>query len=306
MAEAVAHNRWAEVGALAQTPPTRHRPQAGYQVAEGSVIFYGKAYRAVVVHSSAQDQRRQQRLARDLEASLRTLETTVGAAATQEDVCHAEAEATAAPLRALQSAYHHVAVVVEERPTYGPGRPSHQQPRVVKALRYGLQGTRQARSEVIARKTQETGCVVLLTHVPTAGEMAHRAGDVLRASKEPHGIEQNCGFLKDPLMVNRLFLKQPERSEALGVVCLLAPLLWRLMERSLRLHVERTGHAWPGWDTQETTRPTAFMMMTQFAAVMVLKVGPQRQLAQALSAVQQPYLAALGVPMACFTGASGG
>jgi transposase len=306
IAEAVAHNRWEEVGVLAQTLPTKHRPRTFYTVAEGSVTLYGKAYRAVVVHSSAQDQRRQQRLAHDLEASLRTLATTVGEAAKQEYFCHADAEATAAKLRALQRAYHQVAIVVEERPKYGPGRTSQKQPRVVKARRYGLQVTLHARSEVIARKTQETGCFVLLTNVPTAGKMAHRAGDVLRAYKEQHGIEQNFSFLKDPLIVNSLFLKQPERIEALGLVLLLALLIWRLMERSLRLHVEMTGNALPSWDKQETTRPTAFMMMTQFAAVMVLNVGPQRQLAQALSAVQQPYLAALGVPKACFTGAGGG
>jgi transposase len=275
-------------------------------VAEGSVTLYGKAYRAVVVHSSAQDQRHQQRLARDLEASLRMLATTGGETAKQEYFCHADAEATAAKLRALQSAYHQVAVAVEERPKYGPGRPSHRQPRVIKALRYGLQVTLPARSEVIARKTQEMGCFVLLTNVPTAGEMAHRAGDVLRAYKEQHGIEQNFGFLKDPLIVKSLFLKKPERIDALGLVLLLALLIWRFMERSLRLHVEMTGNALPGWDKQETTRPTAFMMITKVTAVMVLKVGPQRQLAQALSAIQPQYLAALGVPTACFTGASGG
>jgi hypothetical protein len=93
---------------------------------------------------------------------------------------------------------------------------------VVKALRYGLQVTLHERAEVIARKTQETGCFVLLTNVPTAGAMAHRAGDVLRAYKEQHGIEQNYGFLKDPLIVNSLFLKKPERIEALGLVLLLA------------------------------------------------------------------------------------
>jgi hypothetical protein len=144
IAEAVAHNRWEEVGALAQTPPTKHRPRTSYTVAERSVTLYGKAYRAVVVHCSTQDQRRQRRLARDLEASWRTLETTMGEPAKQDYFCHADAEATAAKLRALQSASHQVAVVVEERPKYGPGRPSHQQPRVVKALRYGLQVTRHA------------------------------------------------------------------------------------------------------------------------------------------------------------------
>ena len=55
---------------------------------------------------------------------------------------------------------------------------------------------------------------MLLTQVPTAGELAPRAGDVLRAYTEPQGIEQNVGFLQDPLMVNRLCLKTPERIEA--------------------------------------------------------------------------------------------
>jgi hypothetical protein len=172
----------------------------------------------VVVHSSSQEQRRQQHLARELPASYATLEATVREAARQEYFCHADAEAAAAKLRALPSTSHGVAVAVKERPTYGPGRPSATRPRVVQALRDGLQGTLHERAEVMARKTQATGCFVLLPNVPTAGEMAHRAGDVLRASKEQHGIEQHDGFLKDPLIVNSVFLKQPERIAALGLV----------------------------------------------------------------------------------------
>ena len=301
IAEAVAHNHWEEVGVLAQTPPTKRRPGTGYKVAEGSVTLYGKAYRAVVVHSSSQDQRRQQHLQRDIQASYVTLEATVHEATQQEYFCHADAEAAAAKLRTLQSAYHGVTVDVEERPQYGPGRPSRTQPRRVKALWYGLQVTLHERSEVIARKIQETGCFVLLTNVPTAGAMAHTARDVLWAYKEQHGIEQNFGFLKDPLIVNSLLLKKPERIEALGLVLLLALLLWRLVERTLRVHVETTETPLTGWDKKATQKPTAFMMMTKFAAVMVIKVGPQRQLAPPLSTVQQQYLRALGVPATYFT-----
>jgi transposase len=301
IAEAVVHNAWEAVGVLAQTPPTRRRPGTFYKVAESRGTLYGKAYRAVVVHSSSQDQRRQQHLARELQASSATLEASVRQASQQEYFCHADAEAAAAQLRAQQSAYHWVEVAVEEHPKYGPGRPSLKHPRVVKALRYGLRVTLRERSEVIARKIQETGCFVLLTNVSPAGEMAHTAGDVLRAYKEQHGIEQNYGFLKDPLIVNSLFLKKPERIEALGLVLLLALLLWRLVERTLRVHVETTGHTLPGWDKKETQKPTAFMMMTKFAAVMVLKVGAQRQLVHPLSTVQQQYLLALGVSTTYFT-----
>jgi transposase len=52
IAEAVARNQWEEVGVLAQTPPTKHRPGTFYKVAEDVVTLYGKTYRAVVVYSS--------------------------------------------------------------------------------------------------------------------------------------------------------------------------------------------------------------------------------------------------------------
>jgi transposase len=301
IAEAVARNQWEEVGVLAQTPPTKHRPGTFYKVAEGSVTLYGKPYRAVVVHSSSQDQRRQKALARERQASYAALEATVRQGAQQEYFCRADAEAAAAKLRAQQSAYHRVEVIVEEHPKYGPGRPSQKQPRVVKALRYGLKVTLHEQAEVIARKVQELGCFVLLTNVPTEGEMAHKAREVLRVYKEQHGVEQNFAFLKDPVIVNSLFLKKPERIEALGLVLLLALLLWRLVERALRLHVETTGSTLMGWDKKETQKPTAFMLMTKFAAVFVVKVGACRQLAQPLSAVQPSYLSALGVSTGYFT-----
>jgi hypothetical protein len=132
-----------------------------------------KVYWAIVVHSSSQDQRRQQSLAREHQASAAVLEASVREAMHQEYCCHADAEAAAAELQGLQSAYHGVEVMIEEHPKYGPGRPRQQQPRVVQGLRYGLQATLHERAEVIARKRQETGCFVLLTNVPTAGAMAH-------------------------------------------------------------------------------------------------------------------------------------
>ncbi len=76
IADAVSADSWEEVGVLAHTPPTKHRPASSYQVAEATVTLYGKAYRAVVVHSSSQDQRRQKRLERAVKSSLTTLEAT--------------------------------------------------------------------------------------------------------------------------------------------------------------------------------------------------------------------------------------
>ena len=152
----------------------------------------------------------------------------------------------------------------------------------------------------------EAGCFVLLTNVPTTGELAHRARDILTVYKDQHGTEQNDGFLKDPVLVNSLFLKKPERIEALGLGLLLALLIWRVMERAMRTYVNTTSTPFTGWDKKATERPTSFMMVTKFAGVMVVKLGHQRQLARPLSVVQQQYLTALNVPAACFTDCQSG
>jgi hypothetical protein len=135
LAAAVAPNRWEEGGGLAQTPPPMHRPRPFDHGAAGRVSGSGQADRAVVGHARAPDQRHQPRVARDLEASWRTRATPVGAAAPQASCCQAAAAATAATRRARPRADHPVAVVVAARPPYGPGRPRHQPPRVITALR---------------------------------------------------------------------------------------------------------------------------------------------------------------------------
>src|SRR5215510_13970771 len=110
--EAVAHNAWEDVGVLAHTKPTKHRPVTSYKASEGQVTLYGTPYRAVVVHSSAQDKRQQQRLQRDLQTSHSTLQTVARTAEQQEYFCRADAEAAAAKLRAVPTAYHLVDVTV--------------------------------------------------------------------------------------------------------------------------------------------------------------------------------------------------
>jgi transposase len=156
-------------------------------------------------------------------------------------------------------------------------------------------------TECIVRREEEAGCFVLRTNVPPAGDLAQSARDILTVDKDPHGTEQNYGFLQDPVIVNRLLLKKPERIEALGLVLWLALLIWRVMERSMRAYVDTSGTPLTGWDHKATERPTTVMMVTQCAGVIVVQRGAPRQLARPLSVIQPQYLTALDVAIACFT-----
>src|SRR5262245_43536413 len=192
-------------------------------------------------------------------------------------------------------------VTVEERPVYGRGRPSSHKPRPITAMRYRLKTVISTQTERLARLEEEAGCFVLLTNVPTAGDLAHSARDILTVYKDQHGTEQNYGFLKDPVLVKTQLLKKTDRMEALGRVLLLALPIWRLMERAMRMYVDTTSTSLPGWDKKATERPTAFMMVTKFTGVIVVKLGHHRQLAHPLSGGQHQYLTALDVPATCVT-----
>ena len=85
-------------------------------MAAAVVTLDGKTYRAVVVHSSNQAQRRQQHRARARQASFATLAATRREVAPQAYACRADAEAAAAKLRTVQSAYHRLEAMVEEHP----------------------------------------------------------------------------------------------------------------------------------------------------------------------------------------------
>jgi hypothetical protein len=73
------------------------------------------------------------------------------------------------------------------------------------------------------------------------------------------------------------------------------------MARAMRRHGDTPSTPWPGWDKKVTERPTACMMITKLAGVIVLKLGLARHLARPLSAVQPPSLTALDVPATCCT-----
>jgi hypothetical protein len=115
--EAGAHQAWQEVGVLAQTQPPKHRPLASYKAAESAETLEGTSDRAVVVQSSAHEQRRQKRLDRGFQAASTTLQAALRAAEQPVYGGRAEAEAAATTLRAMQTDSHRVEVTVEERPT---------------------------------------------------------------------------------------------------------------------------------------------------------------------------------------------
>ncbi len=299
--EAIDADHWTEVGRIAATSPSKHRPGASYRVYEGSVELYAQPYRAVVVHSSAHDKRRQKRLERELAASLKAITTQAKACEHKTLLCRADAEAAANAAMAQPTAYHRLRVSVVERPRYARGRPKRNAVRKPIAIEYGLAAEILEDEPAIERRRKMAGCFVLLTNVAREGADGYDAEQILRTYKEQYAIERNFSFLKDDQIVNALFLKRPERIEALGLILLISLLIWRLMEHVMRTELQAAESTVPGWDNKPTCRPSAYMLTWKFRGVMVLCIGQTRRLLQPLSQTQRAFLRALKIPEDRFT-----
>lgn len=187
---------------------------------------------------------------------------------------------------------------IVEKPVYARGRLNKEGIRKIKEMRYLIHTQVEQNVDAIAAMEEDAGCFVLLTNIP---QEKKSATEILRIYKEQNFIEQNFVFLKDPLVVNDLFLKLPHRIEALGLICILALLLWRLMERNMRKNISTNDTLIRGWNNRPTDRPTSYMMFSKFSSVQVLIIEGKRYLAEQLNPVQKSFLGTLDISPSVFT-----
>lgn len=291
--EAIDSGTWIGLGQLAENAGTKTRPCATYKAVETSVVLYGKTYRAVVVHSSAHDKRRQKKLDKAIVESATSIKTELGHLQTIY-FCEADARTASARAEKFSDRLHTVATAIRPVEVRRRGRPPSNGPAPTNT-RYELSWELAENKAGVDRERSLAGCFVLLTNVPNEGLDAMDAAGLLRTYKGQYGVESDFAFLKDPLVVNDLFLKTPSRIDALGMVLIIALMVWRLMERTMRVHVENTKTTLPGWDNRNTDKPTAFMMTIAMTGIMVAVIGRKRFMLCGPGPRQLAFLGALGL-----------
>jgi transposase len=295
---AVEQPAWHDLGAISPQRPTTKRKPAYYHGFETEVDLYRRRYRALVVHSDALDKKSVKKLDRELEQDKVDLTKLK---AEHEKISYAcLPDAQRALLRLPRGKLHCVVGEVYEVPHYPKGRPKAHEVRTPSRIDYRLALRLEPDEEAISRLQLEAGCFVLLTNIPEDGPRGMTSYDLLATYKSQDMVERNFGFLKDEAIVNSLFLKTPARIEALGLILVLSLMVWRLMERSMRLSLQDSGTTVEGWDKKATSRPTSLMITTMFLSMVVIRTREKRFLANGLSTVQRKYLEILGVSYRVF------
>ncbi|MEA2068688.1 MAG: IS1634 family transposase [Verrucomicrobiota bacterium] len=300
IARAVNADEWVSLGRLSEIKTTGNRPSAEYKCHETTVTLYGKEYRALVVHSSTYDKRRQKKCDRQIADSEKKINTALKKTQTLY-ACETDAKTAAAQIRKHSSRLHTVAASVFPVEKRKPGRPPKEGSPATRT-HYEIKWDLSEREDEIARLRSIAGCFVLVTNAPDEGEgKAMGSATLLRTYKGQYGVENDFSFLKDPLIVNDTFLKTPSRIDVLGMVLIIALMIWRLMERSMRTHVKNTGKLLPGWCDRPTDKPTSFMMSKAIVGITVARKGRERHLLIGPAPRSAAFLKALGVSAKVYT-----
>ena len=296
--QAIEADSWEEIGVISDEPETRNRKPASYRCFETVATLYGITYRALVVHSDAYDERRQKTVDKQIAKEHDELTKLKKKLEKIDYACLPDAEAAVARIEPAR--FHELTISIKTKPKYHRGRPTADGTRKLKAMRYALEIDIAPHQAAIDRLRKEAGCFVLISNTLCEGTDSVSAHELLSIYKDQHMVESNFGFLKDPVFVNALLLKSPRRIEALGLVLVLALMIYRLMERTMRANLRSTESTITGWENRKTSRPTTLMATTKFVGVFVLISGLTRRLSQPFNEIQLRYLKILEVPPETF------
>lgn len=275
--EAMDAGQWEELGVLAETPsPSVNRQRASYKAQESKVTIAQKDYRALVIQTDQLDKRRTKAIERRRLKEKTLTEKAIKAAEKRTYHCLDDAAKALETLtHKNKNTYWHTVGTVEQTPIHAPGRAPANGPRKIVGTKYHHRLQLEENTQHYELKLKKAGCFVMITNIAKEDLSAR---EVLKTYKQQYGVEKNFSFLKEPLIANDTFLKNPSRIDALTFILLVSLMIWNLMQRELRRSEQVSLGQLKDLNKKPTKRPTSYLLMSQLSGVIILKHGNTRHL----------------------------
>jgi len=254
--------------------PSQENPKRAQYRAQSFIrTLYGQELRFVVVHSDQLAERQQQSLLRQMDKEHQVLQTPLKRLQAERFACQHDAESAITAFQKQQKWKWHVCEFTTEEETYTLPRAKRGRPKAVEVRQEAVHWkivTHNLRQDEQARKHREArlGMFVLMTNHKDATQWDHRR--VLETYKGQDAAETRFHLLKDPEILDAVYLKQPRRIEALVTVFVMAILLYGILEWRVRenLEKEETPIILPG--KRKSKKPTGEMLLILLKTIQVI------------------------------------
>ena len=157
-------------------------------------------------------------------------------------------------------------------------------------------------TQTLREQEKSLGYFVLATDQLNQREVADT--EVLEWYKEQEQVEEGFGWLKGPAAFAPIFLKKPQRIMAIGVVFLMALMIYTLVERQIRRELAQRKERIPGNNRVATQRPTTGVVFKHFQGIRRVwweVDGQTRAFLQGFTQLHERILNLIGLPTKVFT-----
>ncbi|CBN55377.1 IS1634 family transposase [Kamptonema sp. PCC 6506] len=247
----------------------------GYKIAAISSDYANIKQRWLVIESEIRKQAAIKKISEHVAKQLELAKASLRKIFKQEFACIADADM--AIKRLSESWKYHQLAEIEYREK--PVKKTKIKPKIesqTKTIVYQVTGKIETQKSVIEAEKVKAGRFILATNILDTKSVSNQ--QVLSEYKAQQSNERGFRFIKDPLFfTSSVFVKKPERVEAIGMIMGLCLLVYNLAQRKLRQQLEVTNEGVKNQVKKLTNKPTMRWIFQMFQAVHLVTINGEKQ-----------------------------
>ncbi|NLX92210.1 MAG: IS1634 family transposase [Firmicutes bacterium] len=261
-------NKWLELGKISPG-----KKSASYKVQEFTRELYGRRYRFLVVYSNHLDKRKLNGLNSRLKKQKDTLEKAAQKFMKLTYACEADAkDALIRFLKDHRNNFYPLSGEVEKTTEKVKRKKSGRPPKDEEPDYREVWLVRVQLGELDEKAYEEekklASCFVLISNIFNS----YTAYDLLKEYKEQSVVENRFRFVKNPIYVGPLWLQKIERLEAMSYVILMALAVYIILQRRVRLALEKEDEPLKVTGDKKSFNPTGNKILELFQPVKIIYI----------------------------------
>ena len=263
----------------------------GYRIATKSSEYANIKQRWLVVESEARKKAALKKISEQVEKQLENAQASLRKLLKQEYACIADAEIG---IKMLSDSwkYHEIKEIKCTEKASKKSQSKTEKGNQEKKIVYQVTGEIEQRESVIEGEKVKAGRFILATNILDDKVVSNEK--ILWEYKAQQSNERGFRFLKDPLFFTAsVFVKKPERVEAIAMIMGLCLLVYNLAQRKLRKQLEIAQEGVRNQVKKSTNKPTIRWIFQMFQAVHLVRINGEKQVSN-LTQERQEILQHLG------------
>ena len=263
----------------------------GYKIAARTSEYGNIKQRWLVIESEIRKQADLKKIVKQVEKQLESAKISLRKLSRQDFACITDAEVA---IKKLSNSwkYHQITEINCQEKPVKTTKIKLKESSETQTIVYQVTGEIEPRISAIEAEKVKAGRFILATNILEPKVVSN--SQVLSEYKAQQSNERGFRFIKDPLFfTSSVFVKKPERVEAIGMIMGLCLLVYNLAQRKLRQQLEATNEQVKNQVKKLTDKPTMRWIFQMFQAVHLVTINGAKQVSN-LTEERQDILRYLG------------